>query len=1399
MAKKVISILLFSVIALCSVSFVAWADTWSDNFETGDFSKWDSAYDAPQIVTYDSHSGTYAVELEGGYERAYKQGNQRNDSIIRYFPDEVQNVTVEAWVKVTQWSQWWADIILTFISEGQGHPYHWTEGIGRFHMYSESEGYYYEKDHVQRVFSHSLPMNQWNHLKITYDAGNGGVAKYYENGVLRLTIPNFGTGIRGFYLGAKGCCGPIKFLVDDVSYTTEKIPPGQPNVTITDISASPDTVSPGETVTITVDTRNDGEAGFADVGVTVFDPLGVPCNLRWQGYSFVEGESHTFTYQYTVSDDAEFGSYDLAARAWDDCSGMCPGQCCSDRLCSKPHNEGLIENGVFTIIEVDVYISEDDINFSIENPRLGDPVTIKAKVHNNSDADVQNIEVSFFETELVPANGSNMPNDLKIGRSKLIPYIPAHQYADIVSDPWIAKSRIGLPESNDIYVHVHITPLSAEKNIDNNDVYVQCPVDISGPLIYEDCEIFYSEEDSAWIQRTFIRNESPDDYVYVPIDGNFRVLFRNAIEFQIKEAPSGDVLRASDIYGDINVIASLYDIYRGNLVEVVGSFLIGYSFGFNPVQLVLDEIQDSFSCEQKALMLMFTHFMIFGRDHLAIAGCSDYLGKGSIPGNPVEWHYEYSKPSGEKYDECMGLDHHPENIFKSCYIQSYSSMRSKINSYATSLIPGVPDQITGKDPETPYIIAMPGGLFVIDAFYDSYDTAQENLPYNLVEIPYQSFKPIPDNYLPKDEKYLASFFEDYGDVISGMALSIASYRSGVDFDSYEAAHPLHQLQRWAIPEFNHFLFIHYPSIFDTDRDGLIDEWDYCIEDIDCDDDGLTDGPIGSEDLNANGIVDPGETDPNNPDTDGDGLYDGTEKGLTEPETIEGGLGGTDLSAGHFIPDADPSSITDPTKADSDNDGLLDGEEDTNHDGKVDAGETDPANIDSDGDGVQDGTELGLTTPHSSDTDLSIFIPDADTSTTSDPTDPDTDGDGLLDGEEDTNKNGAVDTGETSSVNADSDNDGYSDKEEIEAGSDPNSADSTPNQPPVSNAGPDQNVITGESFMLNGSESYDPEGAMITFLWSFMGIPGGSSLTDASLSDVTSAQPTFTPDVDGTYTLELTVSDGALEGVDEVSIFASTPNVAPNADAGLDQNVFTTDIVNLDGTGSNDPDDGPQPLSCLWSFESVPLGSSLTDADITGRDQAEASFVTDADGTYMVKLTVSDGDLESSDTVQITATTPNVPPNADAGDDITITLGQTAVLDGSGSNDPDGGPGPLSYSWSFVTVPTDSVLSNEDIAEADTVSPSFTPDVIGTYVVELMVSDGEDNAYDNQAVTVEVGTAVPGDLDADGDIDADDYSTFRSTLGKCNGDAGFIAEADYDKDGCVTYADYRIWYGYYRNQ
>ncbi len=131
---------------------------------------------------------------------------------------------------------------------------------------------------------------------------------------------------------------------------------------------------------------------------------------------------------------------------------------------------------------------------------------------------------------------------------------------------------------------------------------------------------------------------------------------------------------------------------------------------------------------------------------------------------------------------------------------------------------------------------------------------------------------------------------------------------------------------------------------DSDGDGLFNRIEAagCTDpqDADTDDDGISDGV---EDDNHNGQVDPDETDPCKIDTDEDGIQDGTELGVTGPVADpdgDGPLKGTDTTV--FVPDADPDSTTNPTTANSDADGIPDGVEDGNHNGMIDAWETDPA-------------------------------------------------------------------------------------------------------------------------------------------------------------------------------------------------------------------------------------------------------------------------------------------------------------------------------------------------------------------------------------------------------------------------------------------------------------------------
>lgn len=133
------------------------------------------------------------------------------------------------------------------------------------------------------------------------------------------------------------------------------------------------------------------------------------------------------------------------------------------------------------------------------------------------------------------------------------------------------------------------------------------------------------------------------------------------------------------------------------------------------------------------------------------------------------------------------------------------------------------------------------------------------------------------------------------------------------------------------------------------------------------------------------------TDPNNPDTDGDGLKDGEEVNTFMTNPLNPDTDGDGLSDGAEV----NTHKTDPNKADTDSDGLKDGEEVTKY-------KTDPLKADTDGDSLFDGDEVmkHKTDPLKADTD-SDGLNDGDEIKIhkTDPLNPDSDGDGLSDGEE----------------------------------------------------------------------------------------------------------------------------------------------------------------------------------------------------------------------------------------------------------------------------------------------------------------------------------------------------------------------------------------------------------------
>jgi hypothetical protein len=277
-----------------------------------------------------------------------------------------------------------------------------------------------------------------------------------------------------------------------------------------------------------------------------------------------------------------------------------------------------------------------------------------------------------------------------------------------------------------------------------------------------------------------------------------------------------------------------------------------------------------------------------------------------------------------------------------------------------------------------------------------------------------------------------------------------------------------------------------------------------------------------------------------------------------------------------------------------------------------------------------------------------------------------------------------------------------------------------NRAPTAVAGIDQNVSLGTVVTLDGSASSDPDGDLVTYVWTLASKPANSG---AVIVDASSPRASLTPDQAGTYIASLVVIDSlnAKSDPDQVVVTVNpvNKNNAPVAVAGPDQNVLVGATVELDGSGSVDADGDL--LTYSWSITSKPAGSTAQLSYIDGgADDPAPTFVADVPGVYVIGLVVGDGKTFSSQaSVTVTAALGNVAPVANAGDDVSTVVGKTVNLSGALSSDANVGD-TLTYAWTLVSRPAGSVAAP---VNPSNMTATLTPDVAGLYVVELVVSDG----------------------------------------------------------------------------
>lgn len=266
--------------------------------------------------------------------------------------------------------------------------------------------------------------------------------------------------------------------------------------------------------------------------------------------------------------------------------------------------------------------------------------------------------------------------------------------------------------------------------------------------------------------------------------------------------------------------------------------------------------------------------------------------------------------------------------------------------------------------------------------------------------------------------------------------------------------------------------------------------------------------------------------------------------------------------------------------------------------------------------------------------------------------------------------------------------------------------STISTPPVANAGPGQFVNIGALVQLDGSGSTDVDGNLLSYQWT-LSAPANSA---AALSDPTAVKPTFTADLPGTYQAQLVVTDKNASSAPSTVTITTNPPTVPMAFAGQDRTVAHNTTITLDGLGV---DPQGMPLRYQWTLLAQPTGSTTTFSDST---IPQPTLFVDKPGIYSAQLVVSDATATSKPAV-VTINTTDTPPVAYAGPAQTVLFGRTVLLSGSRSYDADYDP--LSFSWTFTSVPAGS---SAPIVGNTSENPIFTPDVWGVYVVQLIVSD-----------------------------------------------------------------------------
>ena len=212
------------------------------------------------------------------------------------------------------------------------------------------------------------------------------------------------------------------------------------------------------------------------------------------------------------------------------------------------------------------------------------------------------------------------------------------------------------------------------------------------------------------------------------------------------------------------------------------------------------------------------------------------------------------------------------------------------------------------------------------------------------------------------------------------------------------------------------------------------------------------------------------------------------------------------------------------------------------------------------------------------------------------------------------------------------------------------------------------------------------------------------------------------------------------------------NQAPAVKTAPDQTISFPNAASLSGTVADDGLPCNTPVTILWSKVNGPGSVTFANANALA---TTASFSTA--GSYLLRLSASDGQLTSSDDVKIVVQPPNQAPVVNAGADQVIRHPDGVALSGTVTD--DGLPsGAVTATWSKQSGPGDVTFANSNSAAT---SATFT--FAGVYVLRLAASDSDLSAFDELTVTVNPLTTACANDDFTDDFDDNSLNAGKWTI------------------------------------